>query len=172
MPWPIQLMAWYSCGQEFAATSPMSDVQVDRTLRLVAAHSTDKSPEFLLLTTAVIAAESNFNQAAVSPSGAVGLMQVTLIGAKEAAKQCGLLRLDGVSDSSLFITLHHSPDNVKFGTCLLKYYLDQTHGNLLHALVLYNGGYQQLTRLAQTGTLTKETSEYVLRVHSFLGRCQ
>lgn len=165
-------MAWYSCGQQLAASLPITQVAIDRTLLMLAAHSMDKSPDFLLLATAVMAAESGFNNNAVSPSGAVGLMQVSLIGAREAAKQCGLSRPLGESDLSLALRIRGPAENVKYGTCLLKYYLDQVKGNSLHALVLYNGGYQQLTRLRNTGTLTEETLQYVLRVHSYLGRCQ
>ena len=172
VPWPPQLMAWYSCGQQLAASLPITQVAIDRTLLMLAAHSADKSPDFLLLATAVMAAESGFNNNAVSSSGAIGLMQLTLIGAREAAKQCSLSRPLGESDSSLTLKIRGPAENVKYGTCLLKHYLKQVNNNSLHALVLYNGGYGQLTRLRNTGTLTEETLNYVLRVHSYLGRCQ
>ena len=117
-----------------------------------------------------MAAESGFNSQAVSPTGATGLFQLTNIGAREAALQCSLPLSWGVNES--VSSLLDSRKNVKYGTCLLRYYLDQVKGNHTLALILYNGGYQQLTRLAVTGTLSKETGEYILRVHSYLGRCQ
>lgn len=166
-------MKWYQCGQELASTLPLTQKTVDAVLNTVAAHSVTKNPDFLLLTTAIIAAESQFSVGAVSPGGAVGLMQLTLIGAREADKQCPhFSRPLGVSDSALLLKIRGSADNVKYGTCLLRYYLKQVDNNVVHALVLYNGGYQQLTRLRNTGTLTEETLQYVLRVHSYLGRCQ
>ena len=131
-------------------------------------YSVDTSPQFLMFAATVMAAESGFNRFAVSPSGAIGLMQLTSIGAKEAAIQCRLPFAFGGDVTMLF----DSRTNVKLGTCLLRYYLDQVKGNKTLALVLYNGGYAQLTRLINTGTLSKETSEYVFRVHSYLGRCQ
>ena len=140
-------------------------------LTALSLYSVDQSFDFLRFATAVIAAESGFNPSAVSPAGATGLFQLTPIGAREAATQCRL-PLRGGDDASIRSILVDRRNNVKYGTCLLKYYLDSVRGNKTLALVLYNGGYQQLTRLAATGTLTKETAEYVFRVHSYLGRCQ
>lgn len=165
-------MAWYECGEKLAAPLPVTEAETKKVLHTLAEESVDKSPDFLLLSTAVIAAESGFNRLAQSPMGATGLMQLTMIGAKEAAKQCRLSGDWGSSDTALQLSLLSSRTNVKYGTCLLRFYLDQVKGNSILALVLYNGGYAQLTRFLETGTLTEETSKYVLRVHSFLGRCQ
>lgn len=164
-------MAWYECGEKLAAPFPISELALRRILQAVHSSSVDQSPEFLMLTVALIAAESGFNTVAASPSGAIGLMQLTYIGAREAANQCRLPLLLGEDFASPNTMLHNGRINVKYGTCLLQYYLDQVKGNRLLALVLYNGGYQQLTRFLNTGTLSKETSEYVLRVYSYLGRC-
>lgn len=158
-----------------AATFPLSDRELDLALRTIAVYSVNAEPEFLQLVSAVASAESSMNRTAVNggyEKGAVGLMQLTLIGAKEAEQQCPVLRPTlGESNLTLMIRLLDVKDNVKYGSCLLNYYLQFTNGNVLHALVLYNGGYQQLTRLVRTGTLTTETLQYVLRVHSYLGRC-
>ncbi len=172
MPWSPALLAWSNCGERLAEGKPVSISQVKAAMFVLGTESVDTSPKFLTLATSVIAAESGFNRLAVSPSGAVGLMQLTPIGAREAAIQCRLPFARGVDDDVLLARLMDSRANVKYGTCLLRYYLDQVDGNQMLALVLYNGGYVQLTRLLQTGTLSKETSEYVLRVHSYLGRCQ
>lgn len=158
-----------------AATLPLSDNELAHVLHTVAVHSVNRHPDFLQLVSAVAAAESSMNRTAVNggyETGAVGLMQLTLIGAKEAEHQCPVLRPTlGESNLTLMLRLLDVRDNVKYGSCLLNYYLEFTNGNVLHALVLYNGGYQQLTRLIRTGTLTTETQQYVLRVHSYLGRC-
>ena len=164
-------MAWYKCGDTLAKEKGASPDQVKAALYALGTESIDSSPAFLMLAASVIAAESNFNRHAVSPAGAFGLMQLTLIGAKEAAIQCRLPYARRVSDSVLIARLMDSRANVKYGTCLLKYYLDQVKGNTTLALVLYNGGYAQLTRFLETGTLSKETAEYVLRVQSYNGRC-
>ena len=170
LPWSPELLAWYECGSKLATTqTPPQDVKA--AMFVLGAHSVDTSPAFLMLAASVMAAESGFNKYAISPAGAFGLMQLTLIGAKEAAIQCRLPYARGVSDSVLIARLMDNRANVKYGTCLLKYYLDQVKGNTTLALVLYNGGYVQLTRYLETGTLTKETSEYVLRVQSYHGRC-
>jgi hypothetical protein len=170
IPWSPELLAWHECGSKLLPSAKPD--QVKSALTALSLYSVDRSFDFLRFATAVIAAESGFNPNAVSVSGATGLFQLTSIGAKEAALQCGLPLSWGVSELAFLDSLRDSRKNVKYGTCLLRYYLGQVNGNHTLALVLYNGGYQQLTRLAATGTLTKETSEYVLRVHSYLGRCQ
>lgn len=167
--WSPELLAWHDCGKKLLPSA--EEDQVRGAMAALALHSVDTSLPFLTFATAVMAAESGFNKDAVSPSGATGLFQLTPIGAREAAIQCRL-PLRGGDDASIQSRLLDSGANVKYGTCLLKYYLDSVNGNKTLALVLYNGGYQQLTRLLNTSTLTKETSEYVLRVHSYLGRCQ
>lgn len=171
IPWSPELLAWYECGDKLALDKTVSVSAARSALTALSLHSVDPSPEFLKLAASVVAAESGFNSRAVSGVGAYGLMQVTIIGAKEAAIQCRLPYSSGVSDETLVARLMDSRANVKYGTCLLRYYLDQVKGNHTLALVLYNGGYAQLTRLINTGTLTKETQDYVLRVNSYLGRC-
>jgi len=125
------------------------------------------------LIVSLIAVESNFRSGAVSSEGAIGLMQVTFIGAEEARRFCPALRPTlGVSTTALKLILLNPVENVKYGTCLLQFYLQQAHGNVLLALTLYNGGYRQLTRLQKTGTVATETHNYVFRVHSNLRQCQ
>lgn len=168
--WSPELLAWHECGTRLV---PKADpTQVKAALTALSLYSVDHSFDFLRFATAVMAAESGFNSGAVSSAGATGLFQLTSIGAREAAIQCRLPLSWGVDSSVLSASLLDSQRNVKYGTCLLRYYLDQVKGNHTLALVLYNGGYQQLTRLAATGTLSKETADYVFRVHSYLGRCQ
>lgn len=170
---PVELLRWVDCAAAMASSTPISDMELGRIIRVVAEHSPNRDPEFLKLVIAVAVVESKLNRFAISPTGAVGLMQLSLIGAQEAERQCPVLRPTlGESSTALQLRLLGMRDNVKYGTCLLDYYLRQANGNTMNALVLYNGGYQQLTRLISSATLTNETQQYVLRVHSLLGRCQ
>lgn len=159
--WSPVLFSWFECGEKLG-----NDSLADTRAALFALNdaSVDNSFPFLLFATTVIAAESGFNRKAVSSSGAVGLMQLTTVGAEEARQQCNLPH---VTKERLL----DSKTNIRYGTCLLRHYLNQVDNNQTLALVLYNGGYKQLTRFLKEGSLSKETAEYVLRVNSYLGRC-
>jgi len=74
---------------------------------------------------AVIQVESNFNPYAISSVGARGLMQVMPFWLKRIGKP---------SDN-----LFQVQTNLRYGCTILKYYLDRSHGDLAHALALYNG---------------------------------
>jgi len=79
-------------------------------------------PELVL---AVIQVESNFDRFAISPAGARGLMQVMPFWIKEL----------GHPDDNLFI----AQTNLRYGTSILKYYLDMEKGQVGKALARYNG---------------------------------
>ncbi|MFV1997255.1 MAG: lytic transglycosylase domain-containing protein [Acidiferrobacterales bacterium] len=79
-------------------------------------------PELVL---AVIEVESNFDQFAISRAGARGLMQVMPFWLKKI----------GRPDDSLF----NVSTNLRYGSTILKYYLDKEKGNLTRALGRYNG---------------------------------
>ena len=79
-------------------------------------------PELVL---SVIQVESNFHRFAISSAGARGLMQVMPFWLKEIGKP----------GDDLF----RVQTNLRYGCTILKYYLDKEHGNLSHALALYNG---------------------------------
>ena len=74
----------------------------------------------------VIDVESRFNPRAVSPAGAMGLMQVMPFWTRAIG--------DGNPRS-----LHHLRINVRFGCTILRHYLDKENGNLTRALARYNG---------------------------------
>jgi soluble lytic murein transglycosylase-like protein len=81
-------------------------------------------PELVL---AVIEVESNFNRWAISHAGARGLMQIMPFWLKEI----------GRPDDNLF----HVDTNLRFGSTILRHYLDVAKGNLTEALARYNGSY-------------------------------
>jgi len=79
-------------------------------------------PELVL---AVIQVESNFDRFAISPAGARGLMQIMPFWIKEL----------GHPDDNLFIPQM----NLRYGTAILKYYMDKENGQTSKALARYNG---------------------------------
>lgn len=127
-------------------------------------HSAIKSGEFLGYLLSIAYVESRFNSQAKSPAGAYGLLQLTLPGAVDAALECGL---PSVHPSRLL----HPTWNIVYSSCLLRRYLKDAGGSWFHALILYNGGYVQLTRYNSTGVMAKETQDYVLKVMHVHGLC-
>ena len=93
-------------------------------LRMVHAEArrAELSPELVL---AVIQVESNFDRFAISVVGARGLMQIMPFWLEEL----------GRPDDNLF-DVH---TNLRFGTTILRYYLDIEKGHESRALARYNG---------------------------------
>ena len=119
-------------------TIPDADYRLE-LLRTIHAESVRAGlePELVL---AVIQVESNFDRFAISPTGARGLMQIMPFWIKEL----------GHPDDNLFITQM----NLRYGTTILKYYLDKEKGQTSKALARYNGsvgktGYPRLVYAAQ-----------------------
>lgn len=102
------------------------------------------SPELLH---SVIAVESNYNPAAVSPKGAQGLMQLM----PETAKRFG------VPDSFDPI------ENIQGGAKYLKYLLDLYHGDYPRALAAYNAGEKAVAKYGGIPPYA-ETQNYVAQV--------
>ena len=98
------------------------------------------------LVRAVIRQESSFNPAAVSPVGAVGLMQVMPFNAVKL----------GVAEKDLA----RPATNILAGVRLLAVLLRHYRGDVIAALVAYNSGPKPLEVLPLNG----ETPEYVLRI--------
>ncbi|MDE0106360.1 MAG: lytic transglycosylase domain-containing protein [Bryobacterales bacterium] len=101
------------------------------------------------LVRAVVWAESDFQQGAVSPKGAIGLMQLM----PETAAELGVNPQD-------------SEQNLKGGTAYLRQMLDRFEGDpeqLLKALAAYNAGPGQVARHGGIPPFP-ETAAYVRRV--------
>lgn len=93
-------------------------------LRLVHREATrhDLDPELVL---ALIHVESLFERFAVSHAGAMGIMQIMPFWKNEIGREeDNLMQLE---------------TNVRYGTTILRYYIDRENGNLTRALARYNG---------------------------------
>ena len=105
------------------------------------------------LVSAVIVAESGFNPTAVSPKGAVGLMQLMPATAQRF----------GVKNS------YDPQDNIRGGVQYLKFLLDLFQQDLKLAVAAYNAGEGAVQRY-QGVPRYRETQNYVQKVLSLYGK--
>jgi hypothetical protein len=130
--------------QRAAAYSRAYDAHIDEATRLF-----QVSPD---LVKAVIAAESEFDQFAVSSKGARGLMQLMPAAARRF----------GVSDT------FDARQNIMAGTQYLRVLLDQFQGDVSLAVAAYNAGENAVLRYGGIPPY-KETRGYVAKIQSYLG---
>ncbi|MDD6045386.1 MAG: lytic transglycosylase domain-containing protein [Clostridia bacterium] len=154
-----------------AAAYFLSGVAQRRTYRLLYPDIvTEMAAEYGVdpyLAAAVIHCESSNNKDAVSPVGAVGLMQIMPdTGAWIAEK----LEMDDFTEERLF-----EPEvNVRMGCWYIDYLTDRFHGNMTLVLAAYNAGpgnvqkWLEDERISENGTLTgipfPETERYIEKV--------
>jgi soluble lytic murein transglycosylase-like protein len=101
------------------------------------------------LVKAVIAAESSFDPSAVSPKGAMGLMQL----------------MPGTADDMGVDEPFHDEQNVHGGTRYLRWLFDR-YGDWLRTVAAYNAGPEAVERYGGVPPY-RETREYVQRVLSY-----
>ncbi len=117
---------------------------IDRAVaRIAAQHALNP-----LLIHSVIKVESNYNPLAVSPKGALGLMQLI----PSTARRFGV--------SNVF----NPVENIQGGARYLRYLLDLYNGDYRLALAAYNAGEAAVARFGGVPPFA-ETQNYVLSVH-------
>ncbi|MBN2399335.1 MAG: lytic transglycosylase domain-containing protein [Candidatus Aminicenantes bacterium] len=104
------------------------------------------------LVIAVAKAESSFNPFAVSPKGAVGLMQLM----KSTAQQYGVFNR------------YNAHDNLEAGVKHLKYLYQKYNGNIPLILAAYNAGEKSVQKYNGIPPYP-ETKQYIRRVMSLMG---
>ncbi len=111
----------------------------------------------LELLQALIAAESGFDATAVSPKGAVGLMQIM----PATAERYGLT---GDAKTPVEHKLTDPKTNIRIGTRYLRFLLDLFPGQLDLALASYNAGEGAVMKAGNRIPNYKETQAYVQTV--------
>jgi soluble lytic murein transglycosylase-like protein len=104
------------------------------------------------LVIAVANAESSFNPFAVSPKGAVGIMQLM----KDTARQYGV------------INRYNAHENIEAGVKHLKYLYEKYNGNIPLTLAAYNAGEEAVSKYNGVPPFP-ETRSYIRRVMSLMG---
>lgn len=148
------------------------------TLRYAAGRGTNQERiQFLAarLRPALTQAESSGNPNAVSPVGAVGLMQVMPATGEEIARKLSDKDYASMSHAERVAFLKNPENNVRYGTTYLEMMLERYNGDVEAALVGYNAGPRNGDRFVEAGrdysVLPKrsETEPYVKRVLGNMG---
>jgi soluble lytic murein transglycosylase-like protein len=138
---------------KYVTTRPAeNDIEYDRFETLIQEHSTRQAlrPE---LVRAVIQVESGFNPRALSPKGAMGLMQLMPATAR-----------------SLGVNNPWDPaQNIRGGTDYLRRLLDEYEGNEELALAAYNAGSGAVAKYGRRIPPYRETRDYVRKVGAAAG---
>lgn len=138
---------WTSWGRRYA------DPNRYKAYEAIVRDAAERHQVDVALVKAVIRAESDFVPDAVSPKGALGLMQLM----PSTARRHGVIRV------------FDPRENVDGGVRHLRYLLDRFSGNLRLALAAYNAGEAAVERHGGIPPYP-ETWEYVARVLNFRDR--
>ena len=147
---PARLIAFFDISPSYK--------QVKHHLREA---SRDQGIDYELLK-ALIATESGFDASAVSPKGAVGLMQIM----PATAERYGVT---GDNRTPVGKKLTDPRTNIKTGTRYLRYLLDLFPGRLELALAAYNAGEGAVQRAGNKVPNYRETQNYVKTVMQLYG---
>lgn len=128
-----------------------------RSVRPHLRRAAERSGVDYALLKAVIATESGFDTLAVSPKGALGLMQVM----PATAERFGVVPTRA---RTLAQQLHDPAVNVRVGARYLRHLLDLFDGQLELALAAYNAGEGAVLRAGQKIPPFRETQNYVKTV--------
>jgi soluble lytic murein transglycosylase-like protein len=134
-------------SESIRVTRPVSGAYRDTYDDLIVKHAQARNlrPD---LVRAVVQVESGYNPRAVSPKGAMGLMQ-----------------LMPATASQLGVRSPFDPDqNIRGGTAYLRQLLDRFQGNEELALAAYNAGPMAVDRYGNTVPPYRETRDYVRKV--------
>jgi soluble lytic murein transglycosylase-like protein len=146
----VQTFAVHGNEQYRTTSADLSpDVTQAELQNIVAEHAERHglSPD---LVRAVIRVESGWNRRAVSPKGALGLMQLMPATAAEY----------GVSDP------FDAAENIRAGVAYLRRLIDRFDGKVELALAAYNAGPGAVERYGRTVPPYRETRSYVRRIVS------
>jgi soluble lytic murein transglycosylase-like protein len=138
----------------------VSFFEVSPTYKLLKPHLREASIKHKVdyeLLQALIVAESGFDRAAVSPKGAVGLMQIM----PATAERFGLA---GDAKAPIEVKLTDPKTNIGIGTRYLRLLIDMFPGQLELALASYNAGEGAVQRAGNRIPNYKETQAYVQTV--------
>lgn len=144
-PPPTKLLAFFDASPTF--------LSVRQHLRDA---SSDQNIDYELLQ-ALIATESGFDTTAVSPKGAIGLMQLM----PDTARRYGV---DSDRHAPLEKKLTDPRINIKTGTRYLRDLINMFPGQLELALAAYNAGEGAVMRYGRAIPPYPETRQYVARV--------
>ncbi len=147
-------------GVPMAPSKLMIFFEGSPVFKLVRQHmrdaSSDHNIDFELLQ-ALIAAESGFDSTAVSPKGAIGLMQIM----PATARRYGI---DGDRKMAIERKLVDPKTNIKTGTRYLRDLINMFPGRLELAIAAYNAGEGAVQRAGNQIPNYKETQAYVKTV--------
>jgi Soluble lytic murein transglycosylase and related regulatory proteins (some contain LysM/invasin domains) len=144
----VQLKGWTNPARKYSTAILQERMKKYHSDVAAIAEDNGLPPE---LVHAVIAAESAYNPSAISPMGAVGLMQLMPATAERF----------GVKDS-------YSPtENIRGGCGYLRYLMGLFDGNLSLVLAAYNAGEGAVQKYGNAIPPYTETQNYVKKVKYF-----
>ncbi len=160
---PLMTLASSSSGAQVASTGQIrmaALVDSSPSFRDVTAHLREASRMHKIdydLLKAMIVTESGFNSTAVSPKGAVGLMQIMPATAERYGVRAD--KLGAIEDK-----LTDPKTNIRTGTRYLRFLIDLFPGQLELAVAAYNAGEGAVQRAGNKIPNYPETQAYVRRV--------